>query len=606
MTEWTLLRPWALLLFIPTILLAWQWRYLLSRSNPWAKVIAPELLSQLMRSSSAQQRSHRWLLAGLIVAIVALAGPSWREVDVPLSRQQHARVLLLDLSLSMRATDLVPDRLNRARFKAIDLINHFDDGETALIVFAGEAFVLSPLSTDKANLLNLIPALSPELMPVAGSRPDSAINLAVDLLQQSGAGRGSLYLIGDEITVAQSENIISTLKHTDYTLSVLAVGTAAGAPIPLADGQLLKDNSGQIVIPTLDSANMANTAYATGGNFAQLSGSDADIERLVNSGLNKDQTATQQQHSQPEDGGYWLLLPLLFITLLSFRRGALALVPLFVLLNPPCPVQAGTDWWSQLWQNQEQRAFNAYQAKDYQHALNSSSAMLKGSAYYRLGQYQQAADSFAQLDTAAAHYNRGNALAFAGDTQAAIAAYRRALELQAEFPQAEENLQKLLEQQQQQQQQGEDQQQGDSSQAETGQDKPEQGGEPQSQPQDQQGSTGQQPDQQPTSPQDGEQAPSPNEQSALEQSDNNQQAQEETDSAQGIQHEQGSDEQTDDPRAQIDATTESAGTLPVDPKLQRWLEQIPDDPALLLRNKMRLEYEKRRRTGTNRQGGQQW
>ncbi|MEO6147876.1 MAG: VWA domain-containing protein, partial [Sulfuriferula sp.] len=144
------LRPLWLFALIPLILMLWMmWRRrLLSRS--WQRVVDPRLLAHLLIGKNARQGPWAMLAVGLggLLAILALAGPAWQKLPQPVFRQQSALVLVLDLSLSMNATDIQPSRLERAKLKLRDILNQHKEGQTGLIVYAATPFVVSPLTTD--------------------------------------------------------------------------------------------------------------------------------------------------------------------------------------------------------------------------------------------------------------------------------------------------------------------------------------------------------------------------------------------------------------------------------------------------------------------------
>ena len=168
------LRPlW--LLGIIAVLLFSLLRYKTVKKSKQQGLIAPHLSENLVTApgQSSKQRIAFPLLA--MIASVALAGPSFRSIEMPVYEMEKAQVLVLDLSYSMYATDLKPNRLSLAKYKAIDLIKKWSEGEKALISYAGDAFTISPLTADGNAILNHIPHLSPDIMPVTGSRANLAL-----------------------------------------------------------------------------------------------------------------------------------------------------------------------------------------------------------------------------------------------------------------------------------------------------------------------------------------------------------------------------------------------------------------------------------------------
>ncbi len=474
------LRPAWLLALLPLALLLWRlWRRS-AGTAAWERVCQPNLLRHLLVVSTGRRGRYPLVLLGLawLAATVALAGPVWSRLPQPVYRSQAARVLVLDLSRSMDATDVPPSRLARARFKLQDILGRKAEEQDALVVFAGEAYVIAPLTDDAATIAAMVPALSTDLMPVHGSRADLGLRKAVELLERAGVQRGDILLITDGLdSPAAALEAVRALRPR-YRLSVLAVGTAKGGPIPLAEGGFVKDERGAIVIPRLDEGPLRELAAAGGGAFARLSADDSDLRRvlLTPEGAHEVDKAGRILHTADvwREEGPWLVLALLPLAALGFRRGWLAVALVWVLVSPQ-PGYALS--WDSLWSRPDQQGVRelaggnpAVAAKTFQDPL------WRGTAHYRAGDYKAAIADFSRADTAAAHYNRGNALARAGRLREALQAYQAALAKDPGDKDAAYNrdlVKKLLERRQQQSRQGSQGQQGSKgsreSQGQTGQ-----------------------------------------------------------------------------------------------------------------------------------------
>jgi len=352
------LRPYWFYALIPLTLLLWRLWSRHARRSRWQDVCDQDLIEPLLTDDSGSRRSLPLALLGLgwLLAVLALAGPSWTALPQPVVPQQQARVIMLDLSRSMDATDLKPSRLAQARFKALDLLNAIDEGQTGLIAYAAEPFTVSPLTDDSATIAALLPSLDTDIMPAPGTRTDLALAHAVKLLQQAGVQRGHIILIGDGVSpLPASLEQAHMLRAAGHRLSVLAVGTTIGAPIPTAGGGFLSDASGAIVMPRLDSNALAELAAAGGGQLVALDNGRRDIDRLLSAPLLSlatplttaspfdriDPTSSLQADRWREEGP-WLLLLLLPLAALGLRRGWLGVVVLGLLLPlyPATPLQA--------------------------------------------------------------------------------------------------------------------------------------------------------------------------------------------------------------------------------------------------------------------------
>ncbi len=166
------------------------------------------------------------------LAIVALAGPTWEKQQQAMYQQRSALVVALDLSRSMDATDIRPSRLARARHKIADILNLRNEGQSALVVYAADAFAVTPLTTDVKTILALLPDLETGLMPAQGTRADRALERALELFDNSAVAQGDVLLVTDGISDMELQRIEVLLEQNPgQRVSVLAIGTPDGGPI---------------------------------------------------------------------------------------------------------------------------------------------------------------------------------------------------------------------------------------------------------------------------------------------------------------------------------------------------------------------------------------
>ncbi|MDZ7842191.1 MAG: VWA domain-containing protein [Gammaproteobacteria bacterium] len=261
-------------------------------------------------------------LAG-IVAVLALAGPAWRELPQPVFRGQAALVIALDVSRSMNAADLEPSRLVRARLEVRDILDRRVDGRTALVAYAGDAFTVTPLTDDTRTIAALLPSLDPEIMPAPGSRADRALDHGRALLRRAGALRGRLLLVTDSAGGTDLEGAVARLTDAGYTLSILGMGTPDGAPIPDGEG-FVKDAAGDVVLSVLDEPALHALAERGGGAYSRYRLDDADIAAVMPAdGAGEEGVPAALETDRWREEGPWLLLVLLVGALRLFRRGRL-------------------------------------------------------------------------------------------------------------------------------------------------------------------------------------------------------------------------------------------------------------------------------------------
>jgi len=544
------IRPGWLLLLPLAILIPVLWRRLRRPSGDWSRVCDEHLLRWLSvgKASARSGKSGPWV-AGLVwlISAVALAGPSWEKLPDSSFSSRDARVLILDLSMSMLAEDLKPNRLTQARFRLSDMLNETLEGQTGLVAYAGDAFVVSPLTSDTNTIKNMLPALRPDVIPVAGSRPDLAIEMAAELLERSGFVSGELLLIADsgsQAAVSRAANLASTGIYT----SVLAVGTPQGAPIPSGDG-FVSDSKGNIVVARLQRDALQAIASAGGGRYSELTaGSSIDSPWASTEGsefARRDEALGERW----KDTGPWLVLLLLPLVAFSFRRGLLFTLPLLILPTLLISNDAGAGMWDDLWSSRDQQAQKALQQeRAADAAVLAEDPAIAGEAFYRSGDFSRAGQSWSQPGPVDRHYNRGNAMAQAGEFEAAIAAYDAALELDPQMEDATFN-RDLVEQMKQQQEQEKQEQESDQSEDQEGD----------------QSEDGEQSDEQSDDQQDGEQKD--------EESDQEQEGEQEGQPKPSDMEQNWSEE---------DAQA-----------MEQWLRRIPDDPGGLLRRKFRNQHQRR-------------
>ncbi|KFZ31500.1 hypothetical protein IDSA_01965 [Pseudidiomarina salinarum] len=602
MADFHFIRPWWLLALLLVAVLTWLlWRQQ-GRHGGWRDIL-PAHLAELLVDKGQQQglRISRWFApTALTLSVLALAGPTWERLPQPVYQLDNGQVVILDLSMSMRSTDIEPDRLTQMRYKAMDLVTRYLDGETGLIAYAGDAYIISPLTGDGANLTNLIRALSPEIMPEQGSYPLRALTLANRLLVDSGYPQGDIYWLTDGIDTRDQQELTRFLRQHDHRLSILGIGTQAGAPIRLTDGTLLRDASGQVVLPQLYPQRLESLAQLTDGRFAMIRTDQQDLTYLTDLPTleRRGKDAEQQAGDQWLDRGPWLLLLVVLLILPAARRGVVSFMLVVLLAAPVTPAysqdQQGLSWDQQLWQTPYQQADQALQKENYERAATiAEDPWQRGTANYRAGNYEAALTDFSQMTSAEGFYNQGNALMQLQRYDEAAQAYGEALERRPGWSRAAENQQlaeKLAEQQQQEQQEG-DSQSGESGQQDDS-------GEQQSDSQ-QESDSGQQ-----SETPEGAQPPAEGDQQDDEQQ-SEQDGQEEDQSAE--QQEQQADAAEPAATGEQQATAEGRDlTEEQRQQLKQWLNRIEDDPAVLLRNKMQLEAQKRRQQRPPRGVEKQW
>ncbi len=585
------LRPWWFMALVPLgLMLLFLWWGKPAR-GAWHAVCESHLIPYILQRTQPAKRMYYSLLFAFagVLAILALAGPAWQKLPQPLFKHQSALVVMLDLSKSMDARDIPPSRLERARLKLLDLLRLRKAGQTALVVYAGDAFTVTPLTDDTQTIAALVHSLSTDLMPAQGSRPDRALGRALALLAQAGVRQGSLLLMSDGVDKDDVDKLASTVVAAGHHLSVIAVGTGQGAPIPSRTGGFVKEASGQIVLPKLDESTLMALASKAGGVYNRLTIEDTDIVRvLAVADVDPLGSAAEQTEKRTErwrEEGPWLLLLLLPVALLAFRRGLL-LALLAVSLHWPDSARALE--WQDLWRNADQKGAAAMSRQDYSGAASAfRDPRWQAVAHYRAGHYEQALVSLQRIPGADAAYNRGNALARMGQVEQAIESYEQALAEQPDHEDARHNLELLKKLQGEEQSTESDQPQVSPP---SDQQKGQNNGQAQQQP-DRAGQSGDQGQSSMQNKSESAQGSSAERQSGgQKQGDSGQAQQQKQDDLQSNAAARGN------PETEAQSEEQQAA--------EQWLRRIPDDPGALLRRKFRYQYSRRGQNPVREQ--QQW
>lgn len=626
LSQFHLLRPYWLIALIPAFIL---FIFLLKRrlaSARWRGIIDESLMPHVLdQMPSEQSRWPLWfVLLAWLITIIALAGPAWEKLPQPVQKKDDSLVIVLDMSLSMAAQDITPDRATRAKQKVIDILNQRNEGLTAMVVYAGDAYTVTPLTDDADTIINLVPALSPFIMPAMGSRPDKALQLANKLVIDSGLNSANFLLITDGIQQKDIKRIKKSLGPNIKRLSVLTVGTEEGAPIAMQGQGFKRDSQGNIVLPKLDLDLIKQLSSELNVPWHQMSFDDKDWQYLLADnpltsanknpqGSNTSNQALERQFDLWADQGYWLIAFVIVIAAFAFRRGWLLTLVFLIGFQPENSFASSLDdAWQTAWQTKDQQGQQIFNKDPATAAELFKDPDWKASSYYRAGDYEQAAEYF-NVDEKApapeqstAYYNRGNALAKAGALEEAKNAFEKALELDESNLDAAFNKQlveELIQQQEEQEQQNSDDQNSDDQSSDDSNENNSENKDSDKNDSDKNDSDNQDSDNQDSNQQsdnqDSEQQDSEQQDSDNQDSQNKDQSKEndaeEKDSEEKNPDQQESEQQESQQDAQSSQTEEANDDLSREERqaLEQWLNRIPDDPGGLLKRKFKYQYQQR-------------
>ncbi len=292
----------------------------------WAGLIDAQLLPALRLATGGRPatRPWPWLALAWTLAAIALSGPTWQRLQSDAYRAPAAWVLVLDLSPSMAAADLAPNRITRARYALEDILASAHDARVGLVVFSDEAYTVTPLTEDVATARALLPPLQPEILPSTGDHLAPALDQAEKLLAQAAASDRRILVVSDGFDdPAAAMTSAAKIRARGVALSVVGVGTAGGAPVPGADGHFSHDAQGRAQLARLDVERLQQLAAVGGGQYADLARLPELTAALQKSTehVRGDVSASGVEVAHWHDAGVWFLPVLLLLAAVLARRG---------------------------------------------------------------------------------------------------------------------------------------------------------------------------------------------------------------------------------------------------------------------------------------------
>ena len=444
--EFHLLRPHFMWLMIPLVVLFVMGLIRIREQIRWKKYIDPVMRPYVIKKGSNTLQRWMQLLSFLVLssAVVGISGPSWEKIELPDRILETPLVIVLDLSQSMMASDLSPNRLERAKFKIQDLLDADPKVRIALVGFAGTAHTIVPLTRDYKLLDPHLKSLTTEVLPFQGTDVQSALNHSKSILDLSDAP-GTLVFISDQFDEVTFDAFQGFSYETDTRVILIPMGTSSGAEVPRSGSkQALRDASGKVVTSSLDRQVMAKLESLEKVELSELTLDDSDMQLLAKSLRQNLQFRENQDdlNSGWKDQGLPFILPLALFLLMWFRKGwVLYMLPLVITLgscsNDPSNM-------SSLWYTDGYKAQSFYDSGNYEEAaLLFEDPMRKGVSYFKAGDYEKAASQFALDSTASGQYNLGLAYVKAGFLEQAKLAFENALFKDPSLKRAQNNLDQL-------------------------------------------------------------------------------------------------------------------------------------------------------------------
>lgn len=321
--SWDNLELIWLALLLPVVVGAGVWLWARRRRRAARLLGSADLLERLGAGDLERLPVRRLLI--LVVAAAALgvaaAGPRWGLESVETATSAADLVMALDVSKSMWARDLAPNRLERERVLARRLLRELPGDRIGLVAFAGRAYVLSPMTVDHSALQLYLDALDPEIVSQGGSSLASAIRQATDLARgPEDAGRGAVVLVTDGEALEEEDAVLEAAERAarfGITIHTIGVGSTEGAPIPEQEGDAgqvegyKRGPEGEVVISRLNEPLLRAVAEETGGRYVQLGqagATDAILRTLQR--LERTEGDAEQRVREKQRYGWFVALAL--------------------------------------------------------------------------------------------------------------------------------------------------------------------------------------------------------------------------------------------------------------------------------------------------------
>ena len=316
------LRPLWLLAIPASALAWWMVRRRQARNMQLGDFVAPHLKNALTmnRDGAAGIKPVDGVASAMLLLAIAAAGPAWDKQASPWFEETAPLVVAMEITDSMRANDLEPTRLDRARFKVLDLVGARTGSRTALIAYAGTAHIVMPPSTDIEVLKPFIESLDPAVMPQPGTNAAAVLPLAREMLGED-ATVGTLLFVNDGFDAADLDAFTAFAGDASAPpMAALVVGTDEGGVALLPDGAPVTGPTGAPLDTRIDEGVLREFERGADVAVVRAATGDADIRALLRT-IDSNLRQADDPDAAWRDQGWWFLLPALILGAAWFRRG---------------------------------------------------------------------------------------------------------------------------------------------------------------------------------------------------------------------------------------------------------------------------------------------
>ena len=408
----------------------------------WKKYIAPHLRPYMIKKGSERLKVIMQIISFFVVtfAVLGLAGPTWKKIELPERTLETPLIILLDLSQSMMAEDLQPNRLERAKFKVSDFLEANPKVRIGLVGFSGTAHTLVPITKDYKIIESYLNTINTSVLPFQGTDLEAGLILSDSLIKATEAP-GTIILISDEFTNETFSTIQNISSNNTTRIEIMPFGTSIGATVPkIGSKRPMRDAKGKVITSALNHEIIKKIGTLNNVTINDLTLDKTDVQSLAKS-ISKDLEFKEKDDSKKElwqDEGLLFIIPFAFFVLMWFRKGWVIYSFLFLICFSSCdPNQSFKD----LWLTDDYKAQVFYTEGRYQEAATLFTQPLrKGLAYYKSDMYYEAIEAFSKDSTAQGQYNLGLAYYKAGELTLANTAFKNAGDLDPDMEAAVTNM----------------------------------------------------------------------------------------------------------------------------------------------------------------------
>ncbi|MDR0575169.1 MAG: VWA domain-containing protein [Tannerella sp.] len=316
------------LLFILPALLIFYIYIVRARKRAIRKYGAPELIASLMpEASPKRQRLKYFLLFLAIIAVIfIIAGPQFGSKLETVKRQGIEAMVCLDVSNSMLAQDITPNRLEKAKQMLSRLTDDLNNDKMGLIVFAGDAFTQLPITSDYISAKMFLSSINPSMVSTQGTAIESAINLAMrSFTPDESAGKTIVIITDGENHEGDAVQAAAAAAEKGVKVNVVGIGLPQGAPIMLgSNNNYMKDNTGNVVITQLNETMCQEIAQAGKGLYVRADNTNSALRALQNELGKMSKSEIESQVYSDYDEQFpilaWIALVLLVTEFLTSER----------------------------------------------------------------------------------------------------------------------------------------------------------------------------------------------------------------------------------------------------------------------------------------------